>query len=153
MKDQSAIDTHNALADWYLNEYNGGVKNSVVHRFYTNISYTEIDFRKLGDLNKSINPFYELEWADSAFDSAAKLEVGIRFLTWAKKSYEEEGKLPSLIQIVNQLQSDVLEGAKQGSRSSSTSSNKARSSLLEVKARLLDNLMSFVDFVELEYEK
>lgn len=148
-KQKSAIEFHKELSQWYLENHKPSTgKNRRQDSFFTTLAYQEPEFGKCGDINNAVDPLHELEWSDAIFDKAAHLDVAIKLLAWAKRSIEETGDTPSMLQLVNQLHKDVLQGAQNVSRSSSAPTNLVKQKVLEVKARYLDRFMYEVEFVE-----
>jgi hypothetical protein len=148
-KQKSAIEFHKELSQWYLKNHKPTTgKNRRQDSFFTTLAYQEPEFGKCGDINNAVDPLHELEWSDAIFDKAAHLDVAIKLLAWAKRSIEETGDTPSMLQLVNQLHKDVLQGAQNVSRSSSAPTNLVKQKVLEVKARYLDRFMYEVEFVE-----
>lgn len=111
-KQKPALTRYAELCDWMKeNQLRKKEDDLKLRAFYTHLAYTEIDFGTCGNLNEAGNPFYELEWSRSMFADAARLHIGIQYLTWAKMNFDSEGCFPPKSAIQKQLQTDLLRNA------------------------------------------
>jgi len=145
-KSKSAIQEIEELKIWFMNTIaaNDELSKTPEARVLGNLAIYDYDFNQLSNMKESENPLYELSWGDHAFRTAAQLDLGIKFLSWAKRNHDEKGTLPSIEKITDQLLSDVVQKTRNLPRSSSSTSNMAECATLQAKAELLTRCLYHV---------